>query len=351
MSVALKPGKLIAEPTVSAGYAKALLDLAVARGAPAAALLERSDIDPAILADQDNRLPLARFQVLMRAAKALTGEAALALKFGETSLLAEMSIVGLISEAAETLTEALAQLNRYGRLVIEVAGVGGGDRFAVVRGEGEHRGAFWLEDRRPDPDDFPELTESTLARFACGVARQFGGPPLARAVHVTHPEPAYRSEYDRIFRAPVTFGASRNALLIDNGWTTRGTGRSNRYVFGIFSERAEALMKSLETVRTTRGRVESALIPILHTGETDMSRLARELGVSRPTLYRQLKAEGVGYEALLDDLRHRMALHYLDGQKVSVSQTAYLVGFSDPSAFSKAFKRWTGASPARRGTG
>ena len=351
MSVALKPGKLIAEPTVSAGYDKALLDLAVARGAPAAALLERSDIDPAILADQDNRLPLARFQVLMRAAKALTGEAALALKFGETSLLAEMSIVGLISEAAATLTEGLAQLNRYGRLVIEVAGVGGGDRFAVVRGEGEHRGAFWLEDRRPDPDDFPELTESTLARFACGVARQFGGPPLARAVHVTHPEPAYRAEYDRIFRAPVTFGADRNALLIDNEWTTRATGRSNRYVFGIFSERAEALLKGLESVRTVRGRVESALIPILHTGETDMGRLARELGLSRPTLYRQLKAEGLSYEALLDDLRHRMALHYLDGRKVSVSQTAYLVGFSDPSAFSKAFKRWTGASPLRRGAG
>ncbi len=350
MSAALTPSKLAAEPTVSAGYAKALLDLASARGAPAVEMLRRADIDPILLLDQDNRLPFARFQVLMRAAKTLTGDPALALKFGETSLFAEMSIVGLISEAAETLAEGLAQLNRYGRLVVEVAGLGGGDRFVVVRGDGEHRGAFWLEDRRPDPDLFPELTESTMARFACGVARQFGGPPLARAVEVTHPEPAYRAEYDRIFHAPVRFRAGRNALLIDASWTKRTTGRSNRYVFGIFSERAQALMKSLETARTTRGRVESALIPILHTGETDMSRLARELGVSRPTLYRQLKAEGVRYEALLDDLRHRMARHYLDGQRVSVSQTAYLIGFSDPSAFSKAFKRWTGASPARRGT-
>jgi len=351
MSAALKPGKVIAEPTVSAGYFKALLDLAAAEGADGCELLERSGVDPAVLLDQDNRLPFARFKVLMRAAKDLTGDPALALKFGAASLFAEMSIVGLISEAAETLAEGLAQLNRYGRLVIEVAGLGGADRFAVVRGEGEHRGSFWLEDRRADPNDFPELTESTLARFVSGVARQFGGPPLARAVQVTHPEPAYRAEYDRIFQAPVTFGADRNALLIYNSWTARRTGRSNRYVFGIFSERAEALLKGLESVRTVRGRVESALIPILHTGETDMGRLARELGLSRPTLYRQLKAEGLSYEALLDDLRHRMALHYLDGRKVSVSQTAYLVGFSDPSAFSKAFKRWTGASPLRRGAG
>ncbi len=339
----------MAEPTVSAGYARALVDLAVDRGAAAEALFQRADIDPLSLVDQDNRLPFARFKALMRAAKSLTGDPALALRFGEASLFSQMSIVGLISETSETLAEGLAQLNRYGRLVIEVAGLGDADRFAVVRGEGECTGAFWLEDRRPDPGDFPELTESTLTRFVCGVARQFGGPPLARAVRVTHPEPAYRAEYDRIFQAPVTFDSDRNALLIDNAWTTRRTGRSNRYVFGIFSERAEALLENLRSARTARGRVESALVPILHTGETDMDRVARALGLSRPTLYRQLRAEGINYEALLDDLRRRMALHYLDGRKVSVSQTAYLVGFSDPSAFSRAFKRWTGASPARRG--
>ena len=60
----------------------------------------------------------------------------------------------------------------------------------------------------------------------------------------------------------------------------------------------------------------------------------------------KLKAEGVTFETVLDELRCRMALHYLDGQKVSVNETAYLVGFSDPSAFSRAFKRWTGTAPS-----
>jgi AraC-like DNA-binding protein len=79
-----------------------------------------------------------------------------------------------------------------------------------------------------------------------------------------------------------------------------------------------------------------------------MASVAKRLGMSRATLYRQLREEGTSYEDLLDDLRHRMALHYLDGKKVSVNQTAYLVGFSDPSVFSRAFKRWTGKSPAQR---
>jgi AraC-like DNA-binding protein len=79
-----------------------------------------------------------------------------------------------------------------------------------------------------------------------------------------------------------------------------------------------------------------------------MDAIAAKMGQSRQTLYRNLKDEGVTFEQVLDDLRHRLALHYLEGKRVSVNETAYLVGFSDPSAFSRAFKRWTGHSPGRR---
>ena len=58
-----------------------------------------------------------------------------------------------------------------------------------------------------------------------------------------------------------------------------------------------------------------------------------------------MKAEGVTFEKLMDELRHRLALYYLNGKKVPVSETAYRVGFSEPSAFSRAFKRWSGSSP------
>ena len=88
-------------------------------------------------------------------------------------------------------------------------------------------------------------------------------------------------------------------------------------------------------------------MPILHTGNARMDTVARKLGISRQTLFRRLKAEGVTFEQVHDELRHKLALHYLAGKKVSVNETAYLVGFSEAAAFSRAFKRWTGASPGK----
>jgi AraC-like DNA-binding protein len=121
-------------------------------------------------------------------------------------------------------------------------------------------------------------------------------------------------------------------------------------VFGVLIEKADALLAALDAAKTVRGRVEALLLPKLHTGEVSADWVSGALGVSRQTLARRLKAEGASYETVLDDLRRRMAERYLAGGRTSVNETAYLVGFSEPAAFSRAYKRWTGRRPgeARR---
>ena len=336
----------MAEPTISAGFAKALMDLAVSKGASRQLLIERSHIDHDDLADQDNRIPLVNYLALMKAGKELCNEPALALQFGEAYSMTDMSIVGLVCEASETTAEAMVQANRYVRLMLDADGGETADWFELIRKED----GVWLELTSDIYINYPELTESGFARMVSGSARLFGDNPLARAVHFTHQEPGYRAEYDRIFKAPLVFGSDRNALLIDEAFMSFKLPPANRYVFGILSERAEALLKSLESSKTIKGQVESLLIPILHTGDLGMELIAKNLGLSRQTLYRRLKAEGVSYEKLLDELRRKMAVHYLNGKKVSVKETAYLVGFSDPSSFSRAFKRWTGSPPGMTGS-
>lgn len=331
------------EPSISAGFARGLLELAVRKGAGREALAARSGIDLADLEDQDNRVPLAKYIALMRAGQELAGDPALALHFGEAYDMAELTIVALIGQACETVTDAASELERFGRLIIDVEVDDPKGRRLIFSREGEK---LWLVDTRKNPNEFPELTESSIARMVCSSRRVPGAKPLIKEIHVTHKAPPYRVEYDRVLQAPVVFESDRNAILMTDDSVLRMKNPApSRYVFGVLSERAEALLKSLEDSKTTRGRVESLLMPTLHTGEARMEVIAVKLGFSRQTLFRKLKAEGVTFEKVLDELRHKLALDYLSGKKVSVNETAYLVGFSDPAAFSRAFKRWTGASP------
>lgn len=327
--------------TVSAGYAGNLVLYAVARGIDRAALLTQAGMTAGALGDPDNRIPLEAYKALMRAAKAMTGDAALALHLGATQDFKEISVVGLICYAAPTMGEALMELNRYARLAAEVDFPAEGGRFQIQ----PRAGALWLVDTRSDPQDFPEMTESTWSRFISETARHFPEAPFAKAVHVPHARPAHGDAYEQVLKVPVSFASAHNAIEIDASWLSLPLHNPNRYVFGVLSEHADRLLADLQTAKSVRALVEAYLIPVLHKGDIGMEEIARDLGFSRPTLYRRLREEGVTYDALVDDLRRRMAVSYLDGGKTSVSETAYLVGFSDPSSFSRAFKRWTGSSP------
>jgi AraC-like DNA-binding protein len=252
--------------------------------------------------------------------------------------MSEVSIVGLIMNASETMADAYAQLQRFGRLSLEVEGAG--ERFGVAQRDGD----LWIVDERANPNEFPQLTELAFARLACG-PRRFLPEPHVLEVHVTHPAPPYRAEYDRIFRCPVVFQSDWNAMRMHPQAATWRVALQPRYVFGVLTERADMLLKNLDDARTARARVESLLLAILHKGEASADSVASAMGFSRQTLFRRLRDEGVTFGEVLDGLRHRMALHYLQGSKTSVNEVAYLVGFSDRASFSRAFKRWTGRNP------
>lgn len=332
--------------TVAAGYVSALIGFAASKGADASALSAAAGLDPRALEDFDARVPLDRYKALMRAAILQTGDPAFALEYGAGTDFRNFSVVGLIAHASSTMAEALVQMNRYSRLVIEVDGVSEGPRFANVMRDG----GMWLEDLRANPNDFPELTETTWSRFIVGSRRNFPDHVFALEATVTHAAPTHRAAYERVWKVPVTFGAERNAIRMNPVWPTLRINTENRYAFGVLTERAEALLDSLRQSDSVKSAVEKRLLTSLHTGDISITMIASQMGVSRQTLYRRLKAEGVTFEAVLDDLRRRMALDYLGARRVSVNETAYLVGFSDPAAFSRAFKRWTGRSPreARR---
>jgi AraC-like DNA-binding protein len=331
------------EETAAAEFARALIDLAATKGADPAALARGAGIEARDLEGRDRRIPFERYKALMREAKAATGDPALALHFGEAFDITQLSIVGLMGQASSSAADAFAQVGRFTRLAVDVALEDGaeGQRLLLKRVGGR----LWLVDMRKDPNTFPELTESAFARMATG-ARRFGGGAFLKEAHFTHAEPSYRSEYDRIFGIPLVFSSRWNAfLLTGDEWMRQPTPSASPYMLEVLKERAEGLLEDMDAAATMRGRVERLLISSLHAGGGTMAVTAAKLGISRATLARRLKAEETTFERVLDDLRRRLAVDYLMQRRMPVGETAALLGFSEPAAFSRAFRRWTGRTP------
>lgn len=329
-------------PTVSAGYTRALLAYAVSRGAARRTLLESCGIRD--LEDADNRILIGDCAALFEAAVVLCNDPAFALHFGETVRTEDLSVAWMIAAVAGTVGEGRTQMNRYRRLIRDDEGADS-ELLELVR----DRDGVWLAYKS---NVYIETRYFVEAGFAWCIREtrkmlqaQYGDRPFLKAIHFTHGEPGYRDEYDRVFNVPLVFGSHRNAILIDNELLSVKLPSANPYVSQVLSRHAGTLLHRLENSRTIRGRVENLLLPNLGTAQAGIEAIASNLGMSRQTLFRKLKAEGVTFAQVVDELRHKMAVHYLSEKNVSVTEAAYLVGFSEPAAFSRAYKRWTGASP------
>ena len=329
--------------TVPASYVRALLDFAVERGVGRQDLVAASGLADALLSDDDDRIPLDACVRLMGAAVSASGDPAFALKFGETVRTEALGLAFLIAGVAGTVDAARAEFNRYDGLIGDDSR-GGSDALAVVK---DRRG-LWLEFRPSAYTAHVWLVEVAVAwcvrETRKMLALHYARRPFPRAIHFTHGEPSYRDEYERILSAPLTFASDRNALLVDDDFLTLAMPGANPYVARVLSRHAAALRAQAEKVKTMKGRVERVLVAALPSGGATLEFAARELGLSRQGLSRRLKAEGATFDRVLKDLRRELAVHDLS-EGLSVSETAYRLGFSEPSAFSRAFKRWTGLTP------
>lgn len=301
--------------------------------------MHRSTIREEDLADPDARIELERYVALMRHAKAMTADDALALHLGEQGELAEFSVVGALRPTSGRPLDGLSQTNRYVPLLIDVP-ISGATRFELK----DRTDGLWVVDTRSDPNSFPELTESAFAR-TISTFRRHGAADAIREVRVTHSAPEHRDEYDRVFQVPTTFDCERNELRLDRSILER-IHEAPTYANSVLQEHAEALLSELNRSHSTRTRVERILIRQIAESSANVDAVARALGFSRQTLHRRLKEEGATFERVRDNLRKELALRTLARETISTGQLAAVLGFSDRSAFARAFKRWTGKGPA-----
>ena len=166
-----------------------------------------------------------------------------------------------------------------------------------------------------------------------------------RHIELRRPRPAVIDDFERLFRAPLRFGAAQNRLVFDGASIESPLDGANPDL----ALRADAIALQY-LVRIERdniqARVREVLMQRLQCAEPSQNEVAEHLCMSARTLQRKLGASGTIYKEILDETRHSLALIYLSAPHHSVSEIPYLLGFSSGSSFTRAFRRWTGQAPS-----
>ncbi len=322
--------------TVSASTTLALSQLLVNRGLLDDAELQRFlGMGVEDLRDPDCRVPVTAHNRLWDFAIEATGDPALGLRLGEIVDPDRMGLMSHIAFNSNTLGQALEQYVRLHGLVNEAVEM-------HQRREGDQVRLIW---RVSDPSLYciPDM-ERTLSA-AITRARHFIHPQLEiTELTLAHEEPEYVAHYGRIFRCPLVFNASETSVCFAAHYLDAPLPHRNPYLYSALLQHVNKLIGQLRHRSSITDRVRRIISKQLPSGP-DVDEVARAMNMSRQTLYRKLKREGESFQNLAETVRQELAMRYVAEGKYGMSEVAFLLGFSELSAFSRAFKRWTGETP------
>jgi AraC-like DNA-binding protein len=323
---------------VQAAFVHALLAEAGALGLEVGPLAARAGFAPHATPDPDARLPREVYLRLWAAVREQSADPAFALRMGALADARQMGVLGSVLRSCHTLREVGGQFARHARLLNSLYRV-------HTREEGGLYVYAYAADCPPALER--EFVEAHLAA-AVTLCRQLAGPDLAPVeLRFRSPQPAHVEAYRRTFRAPLRFAQEENALVLAAGDLERPVLHRDRYAHALLLRHAAALLADLEREDGVRGRVQRHVLETLGGGGAGIEGCAAALGLSRRTLHRRLREEGTTFQALQEETRRGLALEYLARPDVPAGDVALLLGFSEPSAFHRAFRRWTGKTASQ----
>lgn len=298
--------------------------------------LEGTDAAP-----DDLRLSVPDGQRFLHQMTELTGEPDLGLLAARETKLGAFDVLEFVAFSAPTWRAALETLFRYIHLMNEAADFRietVGDQARIV-----------LHSTVP-------LTRAGIdfqsAALHIATTRWFGQQPPELEVHFTYAEPDDVSQHRAVFGdAELVFDAPWNGFIFGAFHLEKKLTSADPSVHQVLRDHADRLLQKLAPGDSLVERIRAQLLESLKEGPLTAEAVAASMGITRRTLTRRLRQEGTSFTELLEDIRHQAALHYLDTTDHSLDDIAFLVGFSESSAFVRAFKRWQGASPTayRRG--
>ena len=285
----------------------------------------------------------------MRSQVALLDEAAVALKDdGLGFTLArefdprELGLLYYVMASSQTLGDALKRVARYSKITNDAVVVGyrEGNRLTISL---SYSGV-------PRHSDRHQIEFCMFAVFR--LCRVLTGQNLVpQHFWISHHRSGANSEMARFVGTKVEFGADRDEFALNPDVRELPLIHADTHLNDLLLKYCEAALADRRgDMSQFRTRVENEISSLLPHGRVLVEDVARNIGMSERTLARKLSDEGLNFTEILQQLRRDLAVRYLDDRKLHVSKIAWLLGFNEVSAFTHAFKRWTGKTPRRMRT-
>jgi AraC-like DNA-binding protein len=322
--------------TTAAAWVRSIASMLETVGVELPALFEEAGVDLALLSDPQGQYATESLSRLWEVAAARTGNPAIGLAMSHIARPSSFDVITYAIMSCPTLLPGLERLVRYTRIVSD----------AVILSLQEDSAGYWLNIEilggdRPVPIqrvDFIMVTSLTFFRWLTD--RNL----IPVAVEWTHAPPDDQSAYREAFQCPLHFNAMADRMLFSHADVSLPLPTSNPMLVELHDRYASEYLERLDSTKLSH-KIRELLVQRLPDGDPMRGDIAQALCLSERTLQRRLQEEGTTFHDLVDDIRRELAQRYLKQPHLSISQTAYLLGFADQSTFFRACKRWFELSP------
>lgn len=324
-------------PTIDVAPVAQWFDIFCSMGVDKRKLLAALECQESELRQKDHRIPALHHNAMLNLGASELQIPGVILQIGIQTTPEHMGVVGHLMKNSQTLLGAGHQIMRYASVLSETGRwfIDDCDTSILIRYQVDN-----------SPPYLQEIEQASLS--ACiGTLRTLAPQPLLpMGVGFTHTDPGYAEEYKNVFGISVEFEQKECSIRITREDSMQTIPHHQSYLLDLLQEHANNLLDTLNSADPTTTQVRQIIAKSLPEGKADIEHVSEHLHMSRWTLARHLKTEGVTFNDIVKEIRSKLAAQYLSDQKLSVSEVGFLLGYSEPSAFQRAFRSWYSCTPS-----
>jgi len=304
------------------------------------ALFKEAGLDPAMMRDAHARYSFAKITRLWQLAGKVTKDPCFGLVAAGFWHPTTLHALGYSWLASTNLKEAMERLVRYARIVnthVVFQFEELDDSYRLIMGSQKSFG----EELKPAF----EAMDGGFALILGMCKTSYGKDFLPSKLEMRRPEPENLSRFKQHFKVPMKFNCEQNIIYFQKSTLEKNLVTANPDLTRVNDKVITDYLASLDTDNIDM-LVKAKMLDSLASGRVSEIFIAQSINMSTRSLQRKLKEHETSFKRLLDETRKELAGQYIENQGIAINEITYLLGFSEPSNFSRAFKRWNGLSPS-----